>query len=74
MERDRDAIESSNSIHGIIIKILKNSKEPLSMDELLEQISKERKLNTTTPKHTIRGVIQRSKFIKKNIYSKFELV
>ena len=57
MERDRDAIEQSNSVHGIIIRILKNSDEPLSMDELLDHISRERKLNTETPKHTIRGII-----------------
>jgi len=70
---NRDTIEKSNTIHGNIIKFLKASKEPKSMKEITEHILKERSLNTNTPNNTIRGVIQRSKFIKKNVYAKFEL-
>jgi len=71
---DRDQIEQSDSIHGLIIQILKKNKEPLSMEELSELIFKQRKLKTKTPKHTLRGILQRSKFIKKNIWAKYELI
>lgn len=70
---DRDDIEASNSIHGIIIKFLKSKKEPATMKEIVDHVLEKRDLNTKTPGHTIRGVLQRSKFIKKNIYAKFEL-
>jgi hypothetical protein len=71
---NRETIEKSNTIHGNIIKFLKNSNEPKSMKEIVEHILKDRTLNTDTPNNTIRGVIQRSKFIKKNVYAKFELI
>lgn len=70
---NRDDIEKSDSIHGIVIRFLKTNKEPATMKEITEHVLKQRKLDTKTPGHTIRGVIQRSKFIKKNIYAKYEL-
>lgn len=69
---DRNSIEQSNSIHGIIIKFL--NKEPATMKEITEHVLQQRDMNTKTPGHTIRGVLQRSKFIKKNIFAKYELV
>ena len=70
----RDDLEKTNTIHGLVIKILKKNKDPLSMDEIAEYILKNKKLDTKTPKNTIRGVLLRSKFIKKNIYAKYELI
>lgn len=61
------------SVQGIIIRFLKTKKEPATMKEITEHVLQQRKLDTETPGHTIRGVIQRSKFIKKNIYAKYEL-
>ena len=71
---DRDAIEQSDSIHGIIIKFLKENKDPATMKEITEHVLKQRKLETKTPGHTIRGILQRSKFIKKNVLAKYELI
>jgi hypothetical protein len=71
---NRESIENGNSIHGIIIRFIKNSKEPVTMKEITEHILQQRELQSATPKNTIRGVIFRSKFIKKNIYAKYELI
>ena len=74
MSMNRDKIEQSNSIHGLVIKILKKNKEPMNMDEIIELLFQQRTLNTKTPKHTMRGILSRSKFIRKNIFAKYELV
>jgi len=70
---NRNSIEQSNSIHGIIIKFLKKNKEPVTIKEITEHVLQKRKLNTKTPGYTIRGILQRSKFIKKNVFAKYEL-
>ncbi len=69
----RDDIENSDSIHGIIIKFLKLKQKPVTMREITDYVLQQRKLDTKTPGQTIRGVILRSRFIKKNIFAKFEL-
>ena len=71
---NRNTIEKSNSVHGHIIKFLKLSDEPKSMKEISEYVQNQRKIEGKTPGNTIRGIIQRSKFIRKNIYAKYELV
>jgi len=70
---NRDDIEKSNSIHGIIITFLKKNKEPVTIKEITEHVLQTRELDGKTPGYTIRGVLQRSKFIKKNIFAKYEL-
>ena len=70
---NRDDIEKSNSIHGIIIKFLKKNKEPVTIKEITEHVLQTRKLDGKTPGYTIRGILQRSKFIKKNVFAKYEL-
>ena len=71
---NRDQLEKTNTIHGLAIALLKKKNEPQSMEEITEFILKNKKLDTKTPKNTIRGVLLRSKFIKKNIYAKYELI
>ncbi len=71
---DIETIEKSNSIQGLIIKFLKLSDEAKSMQEILEYVENQRKIEGKTPGNTIRSVIQRSKYIRKNIYAKYELI
>ena len=71
---DKDHIEQSDSIHGIIIRFLKSEKKPISMKEITAHVLKQKKLNSDTPGNSIRGVLQRSKFIRKNEFAKFELI
>jgi hypothetical protein len=71
---NRDDVEQSNSIHGIIIKFLKAKKEPASMKEIVNHIIEQHGLDSKTPGNTVRSILQRSKYIKKNIYAQFELL
>jgi len=44
------------------------------MKEITAHVLKQKKLNSDTPGNSIRGVLQRSKFIRKNEFAKFELI
>lgn len=71
---NKETIEKSNSVHGWIIRFLKLSDEPKSLKEISEHILNQRKIDGKTPNNTIRGILQRSKYIRKNVYAKYELI
>ena len=71
---NRELIEQSNSVHGYILRFLIQSEGAKTMKEIIQHVEKERKIEGKTPQNTIRGIIQRSKYIRKNIYAKYELI
>lgn len=71
---NKESIATSNSVHGYILRFLIKLEEVKTMKEIVQHIEKERKIKGKTPQNTIRGIIQRSKYIKKNIHAKYEIV
>jgi len=55
----------NKGIHGLSIKILKNSNRPLSVQEITERLQKFRRVRGKTPQNTVSYSLQTSKHAKR---------
>jgi hypothetical protein len=54
-----------NSIHSIAIKLLTDSKKPMTVKEIKKVVLEKKSLTTKTPSNTINSILQRSDFVKR---------
>jgi|SaaInlStandDraft_2_1057019.scaffolds.fasta_scaffold679926_1 hypothetical protein len=71
---DRETIKKSDSVHGHIIRFLEQSEDAKTLKEIMGYVTTQRTIDGKTPGNTIRGIVQRSKYIRKTIYAKYELI
>lgn len=56
---------SINSYHYLILQILEREKKPLTVQEIMEKLSKITKLGGKRPSGTITAILLRSKYVEK---------
>jgi len=55
----------NKGIHGLAIKILKNSNRPMQVEEITEKIMKIRKIRGKTPGNSVSNCLQFSKYARR---------
>lgn len=55
----------SNSIHVVILNILKNKKNPMTITEITESVLKKKSMKSVRPNCTINAILQRSQYVTK---------
>ena len=59
---------SDSSLHGIVVKILKQSNKPMRVRDILDKVMKIRKIKSKTPLNSIVNTLQTSKYVVRTGY------
>ncbi len=54
---------SDKSIHGIVVKILKQSKKPMRVRDITDKVLKIKKIKSKTPRNSVVHKLQTSKYV-----------
>lgn len=73
MEKDRKSRPKITSYRVLAINILKESKEPMTSNEIIQIILKTKKIHGKTPANSLRAVLQRSNSFRRVGKSKYIL-
>jgi len=60
----------NKGIHGLAIKVLKNSNRPMKVEDITERIMKFRKIGGKTPNNSVSYCLQHSKYARR-VYNGF---